>query len=206
MENTEELSEGLTMMGKAEIDTRVPFRSVKEAVMLFGERVLAGELYSPNKLKQKMQDGSSEYESDDPSNNGTVTDDELIETKQRLERAREERLVMATCLSSLEEELERTRKELDKLKFEQQEVMVSEIDEDLKYIEKSQIMAHENIELQIKRYVTFANSPQGDEDVVLQRQPLKKKKKKIPLIIPLIGGIFSRKRGSNSDKIQSARV
>ncbi|KAH0680626.1 hypothetical protein KY290_022817 [Solanum tuberosum] len=113
----EELEGGVTMMGKAEIDTSAPFRSVKEAVMLFGERVLAGELYSANKLKQKQDGSSHEDESDDSFN------DELIETKQRLERAREERLVMATCLSSLEEELERTRNELDKLKFEQQKVM-----------------------------------------------------------------------------------
>lgn len=153
---------------------------------------------------QKQDGVSHENESDDSFN------DELIETKQRLERAREERLVMATCLSSLEEELERTRNELDKLKFEQQKVMVSEI-EDLKYIEKSQIMAHDqnNVEFHKKRYVTFTNPPQGDDHVVLQSHPSlkKKKKKKIPLIIPLIGGIFSRKRGSNSDNnIQSARV
>ncbi|CAN4122978.1 unnamed protein product [Withania somnifera] len=202
----EESKGGVTMTGKAEIDTRAPFRSVKEAVTLFGEKVLAGELYSANKLKQK-QDGVSEEDNDDPFN-------ELNETKQRLERAREERSVMATCLSSLEEELERTRQELDKLKIEQNEskkqVMVSEI-EDLKFIEKSQIMAHENnVELQKKRYVTFANPPQGDndDDVVLLSHPsLKKKKnkKKIPLIVPLIGGLFSRKRGSNSD-IQSTPV
>ncbi|KAG5613468.1 hypothetical protein H5410_024749 [Solanum commersonii] len=201
----EELEGGVTMMGKAEIDTSAPFRSVKEAVMLFGERVLAGELYSANKLKQKQDESSHEDESDDSFN------DELIETRQRLERAREERLVMATCLSSLEEELERTRNELDKLKFEQQKVMVSEI-EDLKFIEKSQIMSHDqnNVEFHKKRYVTFANPPQGDHDhVVLQNHPSinKKKKIKIPLIIPLIGGFFSRKRGSNSNNnIQSSRI
>lgn len=38
--------DGVMVRKKAEIDTRPPFRSVKEAVSLFGEKVLAQELYA----------------------------------------------------------------------------------------------------------------------------------------------------------------
>lgn len=156
-----------------------------------------------------MHGGASEN-GHGPWRHGDVTS-ELEETKQSLEKAKEESVVMATCLSSLKEELERTKRELRHLKKRESEKrhMETEI-EDVKVVEdstkfdvKTQTSDEEGMEFQKKRYVTFANPPalaqvvipQGVERVLLERHPsLKKKKKKA--LIPLIGGLFSKKKGS----------
>lgn len=151
-----------------------------------------------------------------PSRLGNVTA-ELKETKQSLQKAREESELMANSLSSLKQELERTKQELRVLKDRESEKpqIESEI-EDVKFVEGSRrfeirtqsLLSGDDInqeagsfELQKKRYVTFANPPslakvmipQGVE--ILERHPSLKKKKKKPLI-PLIGGIFSKKKAS----------
>nr|GMD97486.1 WEB family protein At1g75720-like [Ipomoea batatas] len=206
------------MTRKAEIDTSPPFRSVKEAVMMFGDTLLAGELYA-TKLKQMNDEfGSGKNGGVPMAELGNVTA-ELEETKQTLEKAQEESLIMATCLSSLQDELERTKKELRQLKAEQkksdqspapaveEENLIKSIEVSSEFDLKSADPTkpennNNNIEFQKKRYVTFANPPSvvarvmvpESDDARLERLPSMKKKKRSS--IPLIGGLLSRIKGA----------
>lgn len=140
-----------------------------------------------------MHDGTSEIAHHATSSRlGSVTA-ELEETKQSLQKAQEESLAMATCLSSLQEELQRTKEELQHLKEgeyyssekrRQHEVIMDYLDEieDVKFVEDySKInddeqelvqvktettISEQKVEFQKKRYVTFADPPSLAQVVV----------------------------------------
>ena len=138
---------------------------------------------------------------------------ELEETKHNLKRAKEESMQVMNSLSSLKEELERTRQELQKIKVDPEgaiddtvfktkfEVLVSHVDDEPPISTSPRLRS-----MSEKRYVKFANPTTGNNNngpvvgMFLGRHPSmrkkeKKKKKRKKSLIPLIiRGIFSKKK------------
>lgn len=131
---------------------------------------------------------------------------ELEETKQSLEKAREESNLMAYSINSLKEELEQAKRELQRLKAkEYQKQPVDPEIEDLKFIETPK-----RIEIKTpneegekgfnrKRSVKFASPPSLAQVIVSRdefqtRSPSMKKVKRKPLV-PILGWLFPKKKG-----------
>ncbi|KAM1156199.1 hypothetical protein ACFX13_027579 [Malus domestica] len=205
----------LVVMGRAEIDTRAPFRSVKEAVMLFGERVLVGEIYA-NKLKEIGAAGSNDTNGQAAPSRIEVLMAELEETKKSLQKVREENNLMAYSIKSLREDLEHSKQELHKYlkarEFDDQKHRVDpEIEEDFKFIatrdtkfETKKMLSQEAEEfVQKERHVKFASPPslaqvivnkEGSHEGYENPSSVRKPNKKKPLMPMMIGWLFRKSK------------
>ncbi|KAL4352601.1 hypothetical protein GQ457_06G039390 [Hibiscus cannabinus] len=200
----------LVVVGRAEIDTRAPFRSVKEAVTLFGEKVLVGEIYA-NRLKEMKV--HARESGNDESKIAALTA-ELEEIKQSLHKAKEENNLMLCRIKALREELEQKNKELQQLKAREFQKQRFDPDiEDFKFIKdttKIGMMTRdkESEEFQ-KRYVRFA-SPPSLAQVIVNKDEMREKpdrvKKVRRTLIPIIGWLFPKKKARQEDDHQSLRA
>lgn len=110
---------------------------------------------------------------------------------------------MAFCIKSLKEELEQAKKELDKIKA--REFLRKRVDpdiEDFKFIENS--IPEEEYDsingFQKKRYVKFSSPPSlaqviASKDELLNKPNSMKKVPKKKSLLPLLGWLFSKKKG-----------
>lgn len=144
---------------------------------------------------------------------------ELDETKQALQREREENNLMAYRIKSLREELEHAKKELKHLKSRdsfQKQILNPEI-EDVKFVENVSTKRNndpdedededdeEGFEFHKKttRFVKFASPPLLtrviEDKEMLERPPSVKKKNRKPLV-SLVGWLFSKKKDRQADQ------
>lgn len=175
------------------VDTSRAFRSVKEAVEVFGERFLTGEIFLPSPKPPftlpKQETPSSK------STHSSQTSWKSCSSSQEIE---EEPLSLhVKSLKKLESELEETKKELKLLKDRESETEVA--------------LASLNAELH-KNMSKIAKAEAAEKAAVLRSSPSlapminggggkktkdKKVVKKKP-IIPLLGDLFSKRRGKSN--------
>ncbi|KAI3798836.1 hypothetical protein L1987_34118 [Smallanthus sonchifolius] len=203
------MEEGLIVRGRVENDSRQPFKSVKEAVMLFGEKVLAGEIYA-HKLK--------EMENIVTENNPHGTKAAIGDKKQALS-SKDEGNLMAYYLMSLKQQLEETKSELDQLKSTRgpdpsHYMPIDPEIEEIKFIDQNPKPTHvmPTIDKSEPGYDNIFELKQADSvkfqtptptNVIVEAPKVqdkgsssfKIKKNKKKTLVPLLSGIFSKSRG-----------
>ncbi|XP_042507735.1 WEB family protein At1g75720-like [Macadamia integrifolia] len=200
------------------VETSRPFRSVKEAVALFGERFLAGNIYSqkvnyPSPRKELIQEpvllNPKEVEGDEHvlANALKKLEAELEETKQELKLLKERESETEIVLASLNAELHKNMSKMAqaeamaaakavttkaKVVRENREDEIIEEDEEWK---KDPIVRTES-SLSLAKILDLGEKGHGYYYGITKKK--KKMMKKKP-IIPLVGDfLFSRKKGSSS--------
>ncbi|XP_015069507.1 WEB family protein At3g51220 [Solanum pennellii] len=198
------------------VDSSRPFRSVKEAVAIFGERFLAKEIYSPKPFTFPTQESpwntnnysptsANSWKSGSSPSPQDLNDPVVVETLKKLETELEEtkaelKLMKAReseteiALASLNAELHKNMSKLAQAEAAHAGAMAAAA--------KSLKMNNEDKKKERRSVTWESSSPTlaemltiGETDVGLIGK--KKEKKKKP-IIPLVADLFSRKKRSST--------
>ncbi|PIN13643.1 hypothetical protein CDL12_13732 [Handroanthus impetiginosus] len=212
------------------VDTSRPFRSVKEAVAIFGERFLVGDIYSPKPfnfpkketpffLPSPKVDKESHVTHSSPSPRGssyshdtTLSDTlkkleaELEETKAELKLLKDKESETEVALASLNAELHKNMSKLAQVEA----AAASDAARSASVrgggrVDGATIIREE--EKKRDAYLRMERSPSrslaqilsigGKEGLFLERKKERKLVMKKKPIIPLVGDLFSKKKGTS---------
>ena len=231
MEGQQPSALAITTVDRAEVDTTRPFRSVKEAVAVFGERFLAADVYSQKttaitpKPVHSVSNTKPIYAvaAAKPLYSACSSTRSYSSSSSRFNQEREDEVVIVNSLKKLEAELEEMRRELTLLKERESEteVAVASLNAELhksmsKLVEIKAAGAAKAAKpaLAIKDQSTMIRSERwGGERTGFKYRPSlaealsleeiecnfggrrkPKLQKKIKPTVPLIGGMFSKKK------------
>ncbi|KVH89273.1 WEB family protein At1g75720-like [Cynara cardunculus var. scolymus] len=177
------------------VDTSRAFRSVKEAVAIFGERFLTGEIYLPSSkppFTVPKQETPS-WKSTDSSQSSWKSCSSSRESQE------ESSSFLVASMKKIQSELEETKKELKLLKERESEteVALASLNAEL-HKNMSKITKSDHSEAAEKAVASGGGGGGGGggDRMMAERKRVKKKP-----IIPLLGDLFPKKKGKPNASI-----
>ncbi|CAK7357109.1 unnamed protein product [Dovyalis caffra] len=197
------------------IDTSRPFRSVREAVAIFGERILVGEIYSPKPFYTPPREETNSWRFSSPSpkedhheQNGVFgtlkkLEAELEETKAELKLLKEREYETEIAVASLNAELHKNRSKLAEAEAAAAK-KAAETPRSVSFAREKKEEVLKEEERRRELMIRMESSPTlsqilslGEEKGYFRGKNERKAKKKKP-IIPLVADLFFKKKGSSN--------